>query len=85
VTNQDEVRAAVEGVSRELSLASASGAGGTTDALRAAWKRLVDVLALGPAPVYRTCPHCGGVGMAEATRCGSCWEPLTPVRSSALA
>ena len=80
MTNQDEVRSAVEGVSHEVSLAAKAGMVGSTDGLQASWQRLVDLLALGPAPAYRTCPHCGGVGMAAATRCGNCWEALKPVQ-----
>jgi hypothetical protein len=78
MTNQDEVRSAVEGVSREVSRASDAGAMGATAGLQASWKRLVELLALGPAPAYRTCPHCGATGMQAATRCGTCWEALTP-------
>jgi anaerobic selenocysteine-containing dehydrogenase len=73
------VRAAVEDVSREVALATAAGAGGATAGLQGAWKRLVDLMDLGPAPAYRTCPHCGGVGMLLATRCGVCWESLSPL------
>jgi hypothetical protein len=45
-------------------------------ALREAWAKLVDVMALGPAPQTRECPTCHGVGMRAATRCGSCWAAL---------
>lgn len=53
-----------------------------TDALRAAWAELVEVLALGPAPQTRECPTCHGIGMRAASRCGHCWaalERLPPV------
>jgi hypothetical protein len=42
------------------------------------WAKLVDFLALGPAPELRECPHCGTVGMRAATRCGNCWKKLVP-------
>lgn len=74
---QDAVRAAVEAVEREVALA------GESAGLRSSWKRLVEVLALGPPPELRACPHCGGVGMRAATRCGSCWEKLVPPEAGA--
>lgn len=46
--------------------------------VRDAWRRLVVGLELGPEPEVRTCPHCGRIGMAKATRCGFCWN-ATPV------
>lgn len=42
---------------------------------REPWQRLVVALELGPEPAVRACPHCGKLGMAEATRCGYCWRP----------
>lgn len=78
------VRSAVDDVGREVAQASASS-GGAGRRLEAAWSRLVGVLALGPAPELRACPYCGGEGMRAATRCGSCWEPLTPPPASAPA
>jgi hypothetical protein len=70
------VRSAVEKMGREVSLvAGPAGAGGELDV---AWGRLVDALALGPAPELRNCPHCGAEGMRAATRCGNCWADLTP-------
>lgn len=53
-----------------------------TQALRAAWAELVDVLALGPAPQTRECPACHGIGMRAASRCGHCWAALQPVGES---
>jgi hypothetical protein len=75
----DGVRAAVEAMDREM----ASLGTGVADAagvkeLRASWGKLVDVLALGPAPELRDCPHCGTTGMRAATRCGKCWAKLVP-------
>jgi len=46
--------------------------------LAAAWAQLVKLLALGPAPEYRECPHCKKLGMRAATRCGFCWAMLIP-------
>ncbi|MBI5071086.1 MAG: hypothetical protein HZB56_22945 [Deltaproteobacteria bacterium] len=69
------VREAMQSV--EQALAAAPG-GDALDRLRTSWTRLVDVLALGPAPALRTCPNCGATGMREATRCGTCWSKLVP-------
>lgn len=74
---QDAVRAAVEAVEREVGLAAESAS------LRSSWRRLVEVLALGPAPELRACPHCGSTGMRAATRCGTCWERLVPPEGGA--
>jgi hypothetical protein len=79
------VREAVKAVDREV----ARLAGHTSvedapalDGLRASWGSLVDLLALGPAPALRACPHCGGVGMLDAIRCGRCWTELAPLQGS---
>ena len=72
----DGIRAAVDTVDREMALLK------DKDALRASWGALVTELALGPAPEYRKCPHCGGTGMRAATRCSTCWEKLVPPPSS---
>jgi len=76
-----DVRGALEAVSRELALAEAGGSVPTP--LRAAFGKLVATLALGPAPELRTCPRCGSTGMRAATRCGTCWEKLTPPEAGA--
>lgn len=55
---------------------NASVLGGTT-ALQAAWSQVVSALELGPARAMRACPHCGRLGMLEATLCGYCWATLT--------
>lgn len=47
--------------------------------LRASWAELVELLALGPKPEMRECPVCKHWGMRAATRCGSCWTPLSPL------
>jgi hypothetical protein len=49
------------------------------DALIASWARLVELLALGPAPQLRQCPRCGNSGRRAAIRCGHCWSPLAPL------
>lgn len=77
---ESNVRAAVEDVGRQVALAS-TGPG--AEHLEAAWGQLVELLALGPAPELRACPHCAAVGMGAATRCGSCWRPLTPAPAGA--
>jgi hypothetical protein len=46
-----------------------------------AWKTLVGGLDLGPEPKRRACPTCGKLGMANASRCGFCWN-ATPVVAS---
>ncbi|MBS1108835.1 MAG: hypothetical protein H6Q88_827 [Anaeromyxobacteraceae bacterium] len=82
----DGIRAAVDTVGREVALlaerATASN-GKDLDALRASWAALVNELALGPAPEYRKCPHCGGIGMRAATLCSTCWKKLVPPPAAA--
>jgi hypothetical protein len=46
--------------------------------LRESWLRLVNHLALGPAPEVRSCPACGGTIMRAATRCVHCWVKSLP-------
>jgi len=46
--------------------------------LTAPWADLVAQLALGPEPEVRECPVCKGIGMRDATLCGSCWTKLEP-------
>jgi hypothetical protein len=41
------------------------------------WARLVELLAMGPAPRMRECPVCKHAGMLAATRCGFCWTTLS--------
>ena len=77
----DGIRAAVDTMGDEvtrLGEGATAAYGKDLTALRASWGALVDVLALGPAPEYRECPHCGTTGMRAATRCGHCWEKLVP-------
>jgi len=53
----------------------------STDELRSSWAKLVELLALGPAPEFRECPVCQHIGMRDATRCGYCWTKLSPLTS----
>lgn len=78
---QDGLRGFVESVERDV--ARLSGMGSVQDAesvarLVRSWKKLVDFLALGPAPELRMCPQCGATGMRAATLCGHCWTKLVP-------
>lgn len=43
------------------------------DLLKDSFSKLVELLALGPEPETRNCPHCGMRGMKAATICGYCW------------
>ena len=67
-----KMRTAVDVIGREIDQSS-------SEPFRAAWKDLVAVLALGPAPETRECPACHGVGMRAASRCGHCWAALAPL------
>ncbi len=44
--------------------------------LKLEWAKLVEALAVGPAPDVRACPSCGHTVIREARRCGYCWRPL---------
>jgi hypothetical protein len=76
----DGLRPIVENLDREMSrlLAHPSSEGADTTELLSSWAELVEFLALGPPPELRACPHCGGIGMRAATRCGTCWRKLAP-------
>jgi hypothetical protein len=69
-----DLRAAVEQVDREIAALPLP-----SSVLRVAWSQLVYALALGHARPTRECPHCGNVGMRDATLCGYCWKKLVPV------
>ncbi|MBL8951509.1 MAG: hypothetical protein JNK82_12065 [Myxococcaceae bacterium] len=80
-TNQDHpdpnragLRVAVADIDDALGAVSRSGDARLTNA----WARLVNLLALGPAPALRACPRCGRAGMRDAKICGYCWERLSP-------
>jgi hypothetical protein len=85
----DGLRSFVEGVEQDVALLSKSASAqdsASVARLAGSWGRLVDFLALGPAPELRACPHCGAVGMRAATLCGSCWRKLVPpARQAAVA
>jgi hypothetical protein len=64
------LRTLVAAIEREFACSPPS------DEVRAAWIKMVDVLALGPEPAVRECPVCGEIGMRAATRCVRCWSSL---------
>ncbi len=81
---QDGLREFVDVVGRDVARVSQNTPGqepASTVRLVASWGRLVDFLALGPAPELHDCPYCGRVGMRAATRCGYCWKKLVPPAS----
>jgi len=67
------LRTAVEQVDREIAALPVP-----SSVLHGAWSQLVSALALEPARATRKCPHCGNVGMRDATLCGYCWKKLVP-------
>jgi hypothetical protein len=74
------LRAIVAVIEGEMSqLSPAVDGNETTQRLRASWRELVRVLALGAGPETRVCPGCHGIGMRAASRCGNCWAPLEPL------
>ena len=73
------LRALIATIDREIAESSErpeSEKNQLTDELREAWAKLVELLALGPAPELRECPVCMRIGMRDATRCGYCWSSL---------
>jgi hypothetical protein len=77
----DGVREAITAVDREVTKLAAhtsAEAAPALDGLRSSWGILVEILALGPPPERRTCPHCGNVGVLAAIRCSRCWLELVP-------
>jgi hypothetical protein len=50
----------------------------TVNALLASFADLVEQLELGPEPEVRQCPSCMQIVMLAATRCGYCWNVITP-------
>jgi hypothetical protein len=73
----DGLRPIVESVDREMARLLVRP-DSDTGALLAAWARLIDYLALGPALAIGRCPFCGSVSARAATRCGTCWAKLVP-------
>jgi hypothetical protein len=81
----DGVREAITAVDHEVTKLAAhtsAEAAPSLDGLRSSWGILVELLALGPAPERRACPHCGNVGMLTAIRCSRCWLKLVPPQGS---
>jgi hypothetical protein len=84
MTRTEELRPIVERMDRDVTrLAARAGDQRDGAALVASWAKLVDFLALGPAPDLADCPHCGASGIRAATRCGQCWAKLTPAGAHA--
>jgi hypothetical protein len=83
---QDGLRAFVDDVDRDVARLSKSSPADPANVARLvrSWGRLVEFLALGPAPELRDCPHCGAVGMRAATLCGVCWKKLVPPPDAAM-
>jgi hypothetical protein len=80
-----EFQRAIEAVDREVARLAghtSAEAAPSLDGLRTSWGILVELLALGPPPERRACPHCGSVGMLSATRCSRCWTELLPPQGS---
>jgi hypothetical protein len=65
------LRTAIEQVDREIAALPVP-----SSVLHGAWSQLVSALELGTAT--RKCPHCGNLGMRDATLCGYCWKKLVP-------
>ncbi|CAN5295795.1 hypothetical protein BH09MYX1_BH09MYX1_05680 [soil metagenome] len=57
-------------------------ASAVTKELRAAWKALVDQLAVGPSPDTRICKKCNSEIMREATVCHHCWTKSAPTAAA---
>ncbi len=74
------LRTLVEAVERQIRLVQDPAAAGEGPAPRSAldmtWSKLIEMLDLGTEPAMQTCPHCHGLWMAGATRCGNCWASL---------
>lgn len=73
--DREKLRAGVEAVALLV------GVGDT--ALQTTWASLVKLMAMEAAHELRACPSCNQTSMALATRCGSCWEKLTPATKAA--
>jgi len=81
----DGVREAIGAVDREVTKLAAHAsaeAAPALDGLRTSWGILVEILALGPPPERRACPHCGNFEMLTAIRCSRCWLELVPQQGS---
>jgi hypothetical protein len=80
-SGREHLRTAVANVEHELSTLWETPQARAPAGLSSSWHELIDVLALGPAPKLRQCPVCGHTGMSDATRCGYCWNELTPLET----
>ena len=67
------LRTAVEQMDRQIAALPVP-----SSVLHGAWSQLVRALSLGPTVATRKYPHCGNVGMRDATLCGYCWKKLVP-------
>lgn len=79
--NQDQLRGFVEAVARDVARVSRGASAPDPDGITrlvGSWAKLVDFLALGPAPELADCPYCGGVIVRAATRCIHCWKKVVP-------
>ena len=77
---RSRLRATVESIEAAISLLPVeAGPNPRPSALVAAWRDLVDQLALGPEPEVRACPACHHICMRDATACGHCFRPLPPL------
>ena len=75
---RSRLRATVASIEAAMSLLPVESGPGRSD-LAAAWKDLVDQLALGPEPALRECPSCHRFCMRDATACGHCFHLLPPL------
>ena len=74
---RSRLRAMVASMDAAISrLPAEAGAEPRTSGLMAAWKALVDQLALGPEPEVRECPACRRICMRDATACWHCFRLL---------
>lgn len=76
---QSKLRLAMAELDKQLQgLATAAPVGDVSSSqlceLGAAWRAVVEVLALEPEPERRACPHCAGPIRLQATRCVYCWK-----------
>jgi hypothetical protein len=82
-SRRSRLRATIAVIQRELARLPADitndNRATPADSLRASVADLVQQLALGPEPEYRTCPACQRIDMRAATLCGHCWTKLPPI------
>lgn len=78
-TARANLRTAMAAMDREIALPASGTRPEIPASLLAAWREVVRVAALGPAPQTRPCPKCGSIGMRNASRCSSCWASFEPM------